>query len=446
MTQFLVTMLGAGLALGLAQTPLTLEEAVRRAVAEHPAVAVGAGQSKAAAARVEQARSGYLPKVSYVESFARSNNPVFVFSSLLTQRQFTESNFAVERLNRPDFLNNFQSVVSVEQTVYDWGATKAQVRSAELGRSMAGEAQKRTQLDVIARVVRAYYGAVLAKASLETAAVALGSAKADLERAEAVKQAGMSTEYEVLSIRVHLAEIREAEIRRGYEYKIAMAALHEAMGVGLEEAFFLTTALSPAVLSADAAAGFEAKAAAERPELRQVNFAAEIAQQQRLAARSGLLPQVGVRGVFEADRQRFVNRGGGNWLVAAQVRWNLFDGYATRAKVNEAEAMEGVAKAQQKQMGAAIRLEVQKAWSEFRAAEERIGVASAAVEQAEESLRITKNRYEAGLATVTDLLRTESALLETKTRKLMAIHDQRWAAVMLELAAGTLAPGSDVLR
>ena len=93
-----------------------------------------------------------------------------------------------------------------------------------------------------------------------------------------------------------------------------------------------------------------------------------------------------------------------------------------------------------------VRLEVFRAWADSRAAEERIAVAAAAVAQAEESLRIIKNRYDSGLATVTDLLRNETALLEARTRRLAAIHDQRVAAAQLELAAGTLSADSEVLQ
>ena len=66
--------------------------------------------------------------------------------------------------------------------------------------------------------------------------------------------------------------------------------------------------------------------------------------------------------------------------------------------------------------------------------------------EAEESLRITQNRYEAGISNVTDLLRTETAVLEARTRHLAAVRDQRVAAAMLELAAGTLTPDSAVLN
>jgi outer membrane protein TolC len=82
----------------------------------------------------------------------------------------------------------------------------------------------------------------------------------------------------------------------------------------------------------------------------------------------------------------------------------------------------------------------------MRAAEQRIEAAKATVAEAEESLRITQNRYGAGMSNVTDLLRTETAVLESRTRYLAAVHDQRVAATMLELASGRLDTNSEVLN
>ena len=48
-----------------------------------------------------------------------------------------------------------------------------------------------------------------------------------------------------------------------------------------------------------------------------------------------MLPQVSFRGAFEADRQRFVDRGGANWLAAVSLRWNLFNGSADKARIAE---------------------------------------------------------------------------------------------------------------
>ena len=76
---------------------------------------------------------GRLPKVNYSESFTRSDNPVFVFGSLLAQRKFGAQNFAIGSLNRPDALNNFQSQLILDQPLYDAGATRIDVRLLDGG-------------------------------------------------------------------------------------------------------------------------------------------------------------------------------------------------------------------------------------------------------------------------------------------------------------------------
>ena len=107
-----------------AQDPLSLRQAAQLAIRENKAVAGTAADGQAAQARITQARGGLLPKVNYSESFARSDNPVFVFSSLLTQHQFGPNNFDIGPLNRPDALNNFQSQLTVDQVLYDAGQTR----------------------------------------------------------------------------------------------------------------------------------------------------------------------------------------------------------------------------------------------------------------------------------------------------------------------------------
>ena len=428
------------------QDPLSLRDAVRVALRGNPAIAATDAGAKAAEARVAQAHSGNLPKVNYTESFARSNNPVFVFSSLLTQHQFTEQNFAIGPLNRPDFLNNFQSLVTVDQTLYDAGQTKHATRSAELSQKMTGEESRRVQLDLIAAVARAYYGAVLAAESLKTAQQAVRSAEADLERARAVNAAGMSTDVDVLSIRVHLAAVNEQRIQRSADLDLARAALNDALGQPLDTRHELTTRLQPAVLPDIALEGVEREAAGARPEARQMKLALDLAQSQAEGARSSLWPQVSVRGAFEADRQRFVNRGGANWLASVSLRWNLFNGFADKSRIQEAGNQVRRAEAEGQRTDSAIRLQVRQAWSGLAAAEQRIEVARAAVAESEESLRITQNRYTAGMSNVTDLLRNETAVLESRTRYLAAVHDQRVAAILLEYAAGRLSADAEVLN
>ena len=430
----------------LAQDPLSLREAVRFALRENKGIAAMNAGMQASAAHIDEARAGRLPKLNYSESFTRSDNPVFVFSSLLTQHQFGAGNFSIGPLNRPDSLNNFQSQLTVDQILYDAGQTRNAVRSAELSRQMTGEEQRRTEMQVIAGAVRTYYGAVLAAESLKTAEQALKSAEADLTRAESVLTAGMSTDVDVLSIRVHLAAVTEQRIQRAADLEVAKSALNDALGLPLDSGHLLTTSLSPIELPDLALASLEKDASTTRPEARQIRLAADLAKTQANSARSALLPQVSFHAAFEADRQQFVDKGGANWLASVGLHWNLFNGLADKSRIEESSHWLERAHADEQRMDSAVQLEVRRAWADLRAARERIDVAKAAVAEAEESLRITQNRYESGLSNVTDLLRNETALLESRTRYLAAVHDERIAATMLELAAGRLSADSEVLN
>ena len=439
----LLALIGAPLG---AQSPLSLREAVRMALLKNKTIEASSAGVKAAEARIRQAQGGLLPKLNYSESFARSDNPVFVFSSLLTQHQFGVENFNIGSLNRPDALNNFQSQLTLDQMVYDGGQTRRAVRSAELMHNISGEEGRRAEMEVIGGVVRAYFGAVLSAASLEAAREAVRSAQADLRRADAVRAAGMSTDVDVLSIRVHLAGVEEHRIRRQADLDVARASLNDVLGLPLDTAHDLNSRLTPLVLPEIELAGYETQAAANRPEVRESKIAADLARVRSESARAALLPQVGVRAAFEADRQRFVTWGGANWLAAINLRWNLFNGFSDKARIEEAGHALRRAEAERQRADSGVRLQVRRAWADLRAAQQRIEVARAAMAEAEESLRITQNRYEAGLANVTDLLRNETAMLDSKTRYLAAVHDQRVAATGLELAAGSLNADSEVLN
>jgi len=429
-----------------AQDSLSLREAVQVALRENKDIAACGAATRASTARVREAQSGRLPKLNYSESLTRSDNPVFVFSSLLTQHQFGAENFNIGPLNRPDFLDNFQSLVSVDLPVYDAGQTHDAVKSAGLSRQISGEEQRRATMQVIAGVVRAYYGAVLAADSLRTAEQAVHSAESDLQRAESVHAAGMSTDVDVLSIRVHLAAVTEQRIQRSADLDVAKSGLNDVLGLPLDAPHELTSALRPLDLPDLELASLERDASATRPEAHETYLAAELAKTQVDAARSALLPQVNMHAAFETDRQQFVDRGGANWLASIGLRWNLFNGYGDKARIEESSQFVERAHAEEQKVDSAVRLEVRRAWADLRAARQRIEVAKAAVAEAEESLRITQNRYEAGMGNVTDLLRNETAVLESRTRYLAAVHDQRIAAAMLELAAGRLSADSEVLN
>ncbi|MCC6291389.1 MAG: TolC family protein [Bryobacterales bacterium] len=441
----MVGLVCVGAPLLLAQ-PLSVRDAARMAVGKHPAAEEAGARVRAAEARLEQARTGFLPRLQYQESWQASNNPVFVFSTLLVQRRFTEENFAIGALNRPGAVNNFQSAVSAEQPLYDGGQTRRQVKTAELGVGMANEQRALSAMDLVAGAARAYYGALLAEEALRVAEASRESAEADLQHAMARRDAGMATEADVLSVKVHLAAVREQMIVRRSERGVARAALNEALGRPLDEPLELSSKLEPVAPAGLFTERARRGAAPDRPEVKQAGLAVEMSRVQESAARSAYLPQVSARVAGEANRGQFVRQLGGNWFAGVSLRWNLLSLYTSKGAIREAVETERANQARKRQLESGIALQVKAAVARLDAARERTTTAEAAVAEAAESLRITRDRYENGLSTITDLLRTQNAHLESGLRRVMAVHDQRVAAVQLELASGTLTPESEVLQ
>ena len=434
-------------AAALGGEPLSLPQAIAMALKSNPLVAASEAGEKEAEARIRQARSGYMPRVNFSESVQRSNNPVFVFGSLLTQHQFTTDNFALGPLNRPDALNNYQSRLAIEQVLYDFRQTSRGVEVSRLGRQIAREGTRRSHADVILAVLRTYFGVGLAQLNLEVAEMSLKSAQADLDRATAIYQVGRSTEAEVLALRVHWAGVEEQRIRAANDLAVAQAALNDALGVELDRVYELTTPLEPGTRgTSNTLEGYRKMATEHRPELLQADLAQRLAGTQEQQARSTYWPQAAFQGIVEADRQRFYNRGGSNWLAAVTLRWSVWNGGETKARVEQARFARERAEALRKRADSAVELEVRKAYLDLAASAQRLEVTTAAVIEAEEAHRIIQNRHAAGLTTVTELLRSDTALSTARTRKLAAVYDLRVAAATVEHAAGNLTADSAVVN
>lgn len=434
-------------ATGLAQEPLTLEAAARKALGSHPAIEAAAASEREAAAGTRAAAAGYLPRVSWMESYTRSNNPVYVFGSLLNQKQFGPDNFAVAALNNPDSLNNFQSLVRIEQTLFDAQRTKNAVRAARLAEDLNAENRRGRESDVLLNAARTYFGAVLAQQGLSVAEDSVKSAEADLTRAQAVFDAGMSTHADVMAVQVHRGEAEQRRIQAAADAETARAALNDALGVDLDAQWTLSTPLTTDVVDHTAPlAQYMTAAAQERSALRAAALGEQLSAAQTALSQRSLWPVVVAQGVFEADRQRFVDRGGGNWLAGVSMRWDLWRGGENRARIAASREAEVRAAAESRQAYSSASLEIRQAHVDLKSATERAAVAASVVAQAEESLRIIRDRYEAGLEDVTALLRSEAALTNSRYRRLGSLYEQRVARAALEHAAGTLTVDSEALR
>jgi outer membrane protein TolC len=414
---------------------LTFEEVLSRAQRETSDARALAASIDEADARIRTAQSRFWPRVDLAETVQRGDQPVFVFGSLLSQRQFTAANFAISALNHPDPVTNTRTAVTIEQPVFEGGLTRLGVDAAKFERAAAGATRDAARQDLAFRAAQAFLQAVRLEATVRATTAAVAAAESDRERARARRDVGLVTEADVLAIDVHLADMRQRQIAASGDLAVARVQLAEAVGLPLN-ASVVPVRPAPRTTAPDEEA-LVREALTTHPLLRQANVHIQLADNGRRAARAALMPTVGVQAGWEFNGAT-LGAQQSSWIVGAEVRVNLFRGFADTARIAEARHAHLRATAEHDRVARRIELDVRGALAQLAAARAREDAGRAALTQARESQRIVRDRYETGLATVTDVLRAADATLEAESRATATEMDVVLQTVALDRALGRL--------
>lgn len=429
----------------VAQTPLSLQQAVSMALEKNPQRKMAVADQRAAQAGVQEARSGLLPRVSFTESATRGNDPVYVFGTRLRQERFTVADFALNRLNTPTPIGNFSSRFSGNWNLFDSFANVKSVARAKDLQQAAGHQLERADQDTIFRVVQAYLGLLLAQKEQDVAEQSVKTAQSILDRSRARYESGVVVQSDLLSAQVRLASRQEELIRSRNNVAFAVAQLDTAMGVPADTEFQPSQTLSQGALPQAALTDLEKRALASRPDLKQIE-AQQMAQEKSVSiAKSSFGPRLNAFGGWETDSATLSQVQGNNWVAGLELQVDLFQGGAKKAQLTREKALQERITAAHQAAGDQVRLEVRRAYYDFDSARQQVAVAQAAVGQAEESMRINQNRYDAGITTITDLLTIEEAMRRAQTDYWEAVYRQRTSYANLELATGTLSASSPVI-
>lgn len=445
-SHLIILFLFAALPLAAVEPTLTLDQAVAIALERNPTRKAAVMEQRAAVVGVKEARAALLPRVSFSESFVRSNDPVFVFGGKLRQNRFATTDFALDSLNRPRPFGNFATRITTGWQLFDSGVSWKRMLLARQSTTVAQRQVDRTDQQLIYRVVEAYTGVLLAERQLQVAEAAAKTAQSILDLSSARVEAGMAVESDLLNARVNQASRQQELIRARNEAEIARSALNHAMGMALETSYSLAEALVERPLPQASEAELQTTAMTRRPDLAAIRLRADMQRTSAAVAQREKGPRVNAFASLEADNPHLVGGGGNNWTTGVELQFDLFSGGAKGAAIARETALAEAAAAHRDDMLSGVRLEVRKAYLDQESARQEVEVARAAVDQAKESLRIAQARYEGGLATITDLLRTQDASLAAETGYWQAVYRLQTSYANLELATGTLDANSPVVK
>lgn len=422
-----------------AASPLSLQQAASIALDKNPLRKAALADTRAASAGVLEARSRLMPRLTFSETATRGDDPVYVFGSKLRQQRFNTSDFALNQLNTPLPFGNFSTRFGGTWNIFDSFASWRAVSRAKAMNSASSRQLERTDQEIVFRVVQAYYGVLLASKQLEVAQQSERTAKSIMDRSQARYESGLVVESDLLTAKVRLAGREQELIRAGNNLAVAQVQLNIAMGVSPDATYQPANNLGERGLSVSPLADVEQRALASRPDLKRIQSEQDAQKLSIAVAKSSFGPRLNAFAGWETDNPTlFAGGGGNNWLGGVELQFDIFQGGAKRAALSRERALADKIAALKQAAIDQVRLEVRQAYYDLDASRQQVDVARAAIEQAQESLRINQNRYDGGLITITDLLGIEEAARRSQTDYWQAVYQSQISFANLELAGGTL--------
>lgn len=436
-----VWLLALAFAAPAAAEPLDFGRCVTEALANNPDLAASAARVGQADAGVAQSEGAHLPRVSLSLTATRSNDPLNAFGLKLGQGKVAAADMSPAALNDPDAVNNFNTRIEVLAPLYTGGQLTARTAQARAAARAARQANEAARQRLIREVAEAYQGVHSARAHLRVAEESVQAASEYVRVTDNLLKQGMAVKSDTLSARVNLEEARLRVVEARRQEAAALDRLKMLMGRPLTDAIEIGAGNGTALPEGGEAALLE-QARDRHPGLRALREQLDGARAQVDVARAGRRPRVDLMARQDWNDDS-LGLASGAYTVAGVVSWNAFDGGIASAGIDQARAALAEAEARLRQAESGVMFEVREARRQALEAEVRVAARTAAVADAEEAQRLTRKRYENGLATLIDLLAVQAQLDQARAGLVAARHDLEVSRIELKRAVGML--GADTL-
>lgn len=414
---------------------------------------------------------GFIDWLAYNEQTRTDGDPDSVpitVTEYFARRQagLEAADIVVESSDNPfNIPNMYRAGVSVTQKLFDgrviFGATGAK----KWLEPMNSAAIRRQEQLLIDNVKRAFYQALLAEKLTNVLSQSVG--RADRTRAEMARQVSLGTapKFQRLSAEVELANLETQYIQAENAYAGALDDLKLLIGIPVEQQLRLLGVLEPG-----AAGGFipisvedaAILAAENRPDLEQAGINIELERIQLQVERSGFLPELNAflnlnyvgnvpdnRSIISSDPNNpfsfssssnsYFSSDYWDWdmNVGFRLSWNLFDGFGTSQRIQQRKIAMNKAEMGYEYLGHSIRIEVERALRDVRAAQKRMTSQEQNVERADLNFSYAEARLREGVASPIEVREASSQLDQSRLNYLQAVHDYLVSRSAYDTAIGS---------
>jgi len=414
---------------------LTLTEAVQTALKKNNQLKAKKIEIKEKVYDYKSAKAQLFPKVELYTNYNKTTDPPYAIMNRMEAKKL--DTYATD-FNDPGKSQLFKTGLKVEVPIWMGGKIRTAIDLRKKEVKATKEQYKRDENRVIMDVVNAYYGVLTAKAFVETAQLAVRDAQRHLKDAETAYRAGVGIKSDVLRAKVYLEQMEENLVKAKAQYQIALRALNTAMGLYPNTEITVEGDLIYKPYDFNLQELIE-EAYKHRPELKELQVRYAQTKDLEKLAKAEFMPQLGAFGeIFAASSKAPWDKENSSWVVGVQASINLFSGGEKFYKLRKSKLEQLKVREFQEQAKKGIAFEVSRAYFNFVSAKKRVELAKVAIASAQESLRIVEKRYKNGLATITELLDTQTALNQARSNFVAALSNYQTAVAKVYYAAGLL--------
>jgi len=406
----------------------TIEQTVAVAQERNPDILIARKKVLAARGSFIEARSGFYPSL--------------ISSGLVDKRQTqSETNLRQE---------DYDATIRLEQNLYTGGQVTSQ---RAIGRLNIDKANYELQ-EIVSRVTMdariAFNELLLNRAKVHVREESVRVLDEELTNQQAQLNAGIVGKLNVQRAEVALANERPELFNAQTQLKNSYLRLAELLGTDLRRgaqapAFEVAGELQYLPNHPDLNDCL-ARADVNRPVIKARQKDIEIEDQQYVLDRSATRPHVRAFSGYEVYSERDPDVGpefnyGG--VVGINATWNIFDGFATKGRMQATRARRGAAVEALVAARQSVASEVRSAFYDLQQADRVLETETQNVQTADEALEMAKSNFAAGLGTQLDILQAASDVTRTRTTRLSAIYLHNAGLARLAHACGTSAEALD---
>lgn len=401
---------------------MTLEQAERIAIRNHPQVQAAMGLATVAREQAVQARSAYYPTAR---------------GSLTGVEAEHDSRIAAGGLNNPIIYDRYANGFEVSQLVTDFGRTHDLVKSSNLHAKAQQERVVTSRADVLVNVDRAYFDVLRNQTILRVAQETVKQRKLVADLVGAEEKHKLKSGLDVSFAEVDLSQAQLLLIQAQDSLQASYAQLSDALGYADQQTFQLAEEPVPSQPPADLSQLIQ-QALKDRPELISQRLDVGSAQSYATAERDLWFPTISVAGATGLTPFRQDALAPRYAAAGFDVNIPIFNGHLFGALRGEANARERVQQEYLRGLQDTIVRNVRTAWLDANSAYQRLSVTQQLRDQAQQSLDLAKARYKLGLSSIVEL--SEAQLNETSAEiaQASAKYDYQSQIAILNYQVGSL--------